>query len=81
MPKKIGHLIRHLGDYPTPASALAALLDVTNGQRMFTAKITDIKHVTKSGFNFGTVLFFLELMVTVVVWVNLNFKMRTLCFL
>ncbi|KRL85776.1 hypothetical protein FC50_GL001167 [Lacticaseibacillus pantheris DSM 15945 = JCM 12539 = NBRC 106106] len=55
--QKIGHLIRHLGDYPTPASALAALLDVTNGQRMFTAKITDIKHVTKSGFNFGTVLF------------------------
>lgn len=55
--QKIGHLIHHLEDFATPQAALAALLDLTHGTRMLTAKITDIQHVTKAGFNFGTVTF------------------------
>lgn len=55
--QRIGHLIHHLGDYATPAAALSALLEITSGTRLLTAKITDIQHTTKAGFNFGTVIF------------------------
>lgn len=55
--EKIGTLLSAVGQYPTVADALQDLLQVTHGYHMMTAKITDIRHVTKGGFNFGTVIF------------------------
>ena len=53
--QKIGELIQHANDYDSVASALEELLKLTHGYKLMTAKITDISHVTKGGFNFGEI--------------------------
>ncbi|MCP0887099.1 DUF917 domain-containing protein [Ligilactobacillus sp. WILCCON 0076] len=53
--EKIGEIITNVNSYSTVAQALVALLDLTNGFCFMEAKIVDIKHTTKDGFNFGKV--------------------------
>ncbi|AZZ60414.1 DUF917 domain-containing protein [Oenococcus sp. UCMA 16435] len=54
--ESIGKLLSDINQYDNVNDALQALLDLTDGYRMMTAKIVDVHHVTKGGFNFGTVI-------------------------
>lgn len=53
--EKIGQLINRANEFSSLEEALGKLLKLTHGFRMLTAKIIDIRHTTKGGFNFGTV--------------------------
>lgn len=53
--QKIGKLIQHANDFDAIDTALAKLLQLTHGYKLMTAKITDISHITKGGFNFGEI--------------------------
>lgn len=53
--QRIGELIQHASDYDSVDSALAELLRLTHGYKLMTAKIVDISHTTKGGFNFGEI--------------------------
>lgn len=53
--QKIGQLIQHASDYDSVDNALTDLLQLTHGYKLMTAKIIDISHTTKGGFNFGEI--------------------------
>lgn len=54
--EKIGEVISNVSSYQTSKAALRALLSLTNGFCFMEAKIIDIKHMTKGGFNYGKVM-------------------------
>ncbi|BDR61038.1 DUF917 domain-containing protein [Lactobacillus xylocopicola] len=54
--QNIGQLIQHTNDYVSVNSALTALLKLTHGYKLMTAKIVDISHTTSGGFNFGEII-------------------------
>ncbi|MFT8461584.1 MAG: DUF917 domain-containing protein [Liquorilactobacillus ghanensis] len=53
--EKIGEIVSNINNFLTVKDALNHLLELTKGFCFMEAKIVDINHETKAGFNFGTV--------------------------
>lgn len=53
--EQIGDLITNINKFASLAEGLKKLLTLTHGYQLLKAKVVDIQHTTKDGFNYGTV--------------------------
>lgn len=53
--ERIGRLINNVNNFESLSKALEELLNITHGYKLLRAKVIDIQHNTKDGFNYGIV--------------------------